>query len=41
MLAEDNKTQKMHSGAENFDKFQFLFNTGFLLPVQPQHAAKK
>ena len=29
MLAEDNKTQKMHSGAENFDKFQFLFNHGF------------
>ena len=29
MLAEDNKTQKMHSGAENFDKFQFLFSQGF------------
>src|SRR5688572_8734181 len=29
MLAEDNKTQKMHSGAENFDKLQFLFNQGF------------
>ena len=29
MLAEDNKTQKMHSGAENFDKFQLLFNRGF------------
>ena len=29
MLAEDNKTQKMHSGAENFDKFQFLFTRGF------------
>src|SRR5258705_550191 len=29
MLAEDNKTQKMHSGAENFDKFQFMFNQGF------------
>jgi len=29
MLAEDNKTQKMHSGAENFDKFQFLFTQGF------------
>ena len=41
MLAEDNKTQKMHSGAENFDKFQFLFSQGFLLPVQPQHAAEK
>src|SRR5690606_26682328 len=29
MLPEDNKTQKMHSGAENFDKMQFLFNQGF------------
>lgn len=29
MLAEDNKTQKMHSGAENFDKLQFLFSQGF------------
>jgi hypothetical protein len=29
MLAEDNKTQKMHSGAENFDKFQLLFSQGF------------
>ncbi len=29
MLAEDNKTIKMHSGAENFDKFQFLFTRGF------------
>ena len=29
MLAEDNKTQKMHSGAENFDKFQYLFSQGF------------
>jgi enediyne biosynthesis protein E4 len=29
MLAEDNRTQKMHSGAENFDKFQFLFTQGF------------
>lgn len=29
MLPEDNKTQKMHSGAENFDKMQFLFNEGF------------
>ena len=29
MLAEDNKTQKMHSGAENFDKFQYLFAKGF------------
>src|SRR5688500_20231568 len=29
MLGEDNKTQKMHSGAENFDKFQFLLTQGF------------
>lgn len=29
MLPEDNRTQKMHSGAENFDKFQTLFNNGF------------
>jgi hypothetical protein len=29
MLPEDNKTQKMHSGAENFDKMQMLFNQGF------------
>lgn len=29
MLAEDNKTQKMHSGSENFDKFQYLFSHGF------------
>jgi len=29
MMPEDNKTQKMHSGAENFDKFQILFNKGF------------
>jgi hypothetical protein len=29
MLGEDNRTQKMHSGAENFDKFQFLFTRGF------------
>src|SRR4030095_9348609 len=29
MLAEDNFTQKMHSGAENFDKFQYLFRQGF------------
>jgi enediyne biosynthesis protein E4 len=29
MLAEDNKTQKMHSGAENFDKLQYLFTQGF------------
>ncbi|MEO6218791.1 MAG: VCBS repeat-containing protein, partial [Ginsengibacter sp.] len=29
MLPEDNYTQKMHNGAENFDKFQMLFNQGF------------
>ncbi|MEO8583245.1 MAG: CRTAC1 family protein, partial [Flavitalea sp.] len=29
MLPEDNKTQKMHSGAENFDKMQMLFQKGF------------
>ncbi|HRN55171.1 MAG TPA: VCBS repeat-containing protein [Agriterribacter sp.] len=29
MLPEDNRTQKMHSGAENFDKFQSLFTLGF------------
>ncbi len=29
MLAEDNKTLKMHLGNENFDKFQLLFNKGF------------
>ncbi len=29
MMPEDNKTMKMHSGAENFDKFQFLFKQGF------------
>ena len=29
MMPEDNKTIKMHSGAENFDKFQFLFTKGF------------
>jgi len=29
MLAQDNKTQKMHSGAENFDKLQYLFTQGF------------
>jgi len=29
MLPEGNKAQKMHSGAENFDKFQMLFNSGF------------
>ena len=29
MLPEDNQTQKMHSGAENFDKFQYLVSKGF------------
>ena len=29
MLPEDNKTQKMHSGSENFNKFQLLFSQGF------------
>ena len=29
MLPEDNHTQKMHSGSENFDKFQMLFNHGY------------
>jgi hypothetical protein len=29
MLPEGNYLQKMHNGAENFDKFQFLFNNGF------------
>ncbi len=29
MAPEDNHAQKMHSGAENFDKFQTLFNSGF------------
>lgn len=29
MMPEDNKTIKMHSGAENFDKFQYLFKQGF------------
>jgi len=29
MLPEDNHTQKMHSGAENFNKFQQLFGRGF------------
>lgn len=28
-MPEDNKTIKMHSGPENFDKFQNLFNKGF------------
>ncbi len=29
MMPEDNFSIKMHSGAENFDKFQFLFKQGF------------
>ena len=29
MLPEDNATQKMHSGAENYDKVQMLFQNGF------------
>lgn len=29
MLPESNLTQKMHSGAENFDKFQMLFRQNF------------
>jgi len=29
MMPEDNHTQKMHSGAENFNKFQALFSRGF------------
>jgi enediyne biosynthesis protein E4 len=29
MLDQDNHHQKMHSGAENFNKFQLLFNNGF------------
>jgi hypothetical protein len=29
MFPESNKAQKMHSGAENFDKFQYLFDKGF------------
>lgn len=29
MLPEGNFLQKMHNGAENFDKFQFLFSKGF------------
>ena len=29
MLPEDNKSQKMHNGSENFDKFQNIFNHGF------------
>jgi enediyne biosynthesis protein E4 len=29
MLPADNHAQKMHSGAENFDKFQTLFDSGF------------
>ena len=29
MMPEDNRSIKMHSGAENYNKFQFLFNQGF------------
>jgi enediyne biosynthesis protein E4 len=29
MLPEDNFTQKIHMGAENYNKFQLLFNNGF------------
>ena len=29
MLPESNKAQKMHTGSENYDKFQMLFNKGF------------
>ena len=29
MLPEDNKTQKMHSGSENFNKMQMFFKKGF------------
>ena len=29
MLPESNEMQKMHNGAENFNKFQLLFNNGF------------
>jgi hypothetical protein len=29
MLPEDNYSQKMHTGSENFDKFQMLFLEGF------------
>jgi enediyne biosynthesis protein E4 len=29
MLPEGNYLQKMHNGAENFDKFQYLFSKGF------------
>lgn len=29
MLAEDNHTQKMHNGSENYNKWQLLFRQGF------------
>lgn len=29
MLPEDNETQKMHAGADNYDKVQMLFRNGF------------
>ena len=31
----------MHSGAENFDKFQYLFNQGFYYSVQRETCCKK
>ncbi len=34
MLPENNWSQKIHTGAENFDKFQMLFNQG----VYPQYS---
>ena len=34
MLPEDNWSQKMHTGAENFDKFQYLFKQG----MYPQYS---
>lgn len=34
MLPEDNWSQKMHTGAENFDKFQLLFSQG----MYPQYS---
>ncbi len=34
MLPEDNWSQKMHTGAENFDKFQMLFSQG----IYPQYS---
>jgi enediyne biosynthesis protein E4 len=34
MLPADNQSQKMHTGAENFDKFQMLFRNG----IYPQYS---